>query len=158
MTEGIPVPLAGGKGVALVDAADAELVSRFSWYRHTNRHGGFYARAYNPDSGKLIYMHQLLAGPGTDHANRNGLDNRRENLRPATRSQNGANAGPRGGTSRFKGVSWDRRSGRWVAFIYIDGHSRWLGSFTAEEPAARAYDQAAKEAWGEFSWLNFPGR
>jgi hypothetical protein len=57
-------------------------------------------------------------------------------------------------SSRFKGVHRDRRSVR--ATIWIDGKHRSLGHFRTEEAAARAYDTAAREAWGEDCWLNFP--
>lgn len=156
MAEAIAVPLANGRGVTLVDAQDAAIVAPFSWYRHANGHGGFYARAYVRGSHKArIYMHALLAGPGADHRNGDGLDNQRSNLRPATARQNMANQGPRAGTSRFKGVSWFARNQVWMAYIR-DGRSRYLGSFKVEEDAARAYDAAALEVWGEYARLNFP--
>jgi hypothetical protein len=153
------VELAGGKGYALVDDADIELVAPYSWYRHSNGHGGFYARAYLPGSGRGAphgYMHQLLAGRGADHENGDGLDNRRANLRVATGSQNMANQGSRGGTSQYKGVGWHRGAGKWIARITVNYQGRHLGLFADEEAAARAYDAAAFEAWGEYARLNFP--
>jgi hypothetical protein len=88
---------------------------------------------------------------------RNGLDNRRSNLRPATPSQNSGNARrPSDNTSGFKGVTFYGRTGRWRA--YIGGHlrQRHLGYFRTAEEAARAYDEAAIDTWGEFAHLNFP--
>lgn len=143
-------------GVALVDRADADLVAGFSW----RRIGNGYVQA---SRGNLyLYLHRLVAGAGAgesvDHANGDPLDNRAANLRIATASENGANRGPdrrrAGRTSRFKGVSLDRSRGKWMAWIHVNGKTRSLGRFAEEEDAARAYNAAALEAWGEFARLN----
>jgi hypothetical protein len=109
-----------------------------------------------------VYMHRLVigAGPGdkVDHVNRDGLDNRRINLRLATSSQNSANRiadRRRNGTSSaYKGVSWDKSRQRWTTYITVDGHHRHLGRYATELEAAAAYDAAAEEAWGDFARLN----
>ena len=59
-------------------------------------------------------------------------------------------------TSRFKGVSWDKRRERWLANITLDGKMRRLGSFRDEIAAAQTYDEAARELFGEFARVNFP--
>lgn len=161
MPDGIAVPLANGKGAALIDAADAALISGYSWSRSVNGAGNVYAHAHVPGSGKpgkTISMHQLIGGRGCDHRNGDGLDNRRENLRPATQAQNAANRRPnrRPGGSQFKGVDWHTQHKTWRARIMVNGRSHHLGLFTSQEAAARAYDAAATEAWGEFARLNFP--
>lgn len=153
--------------VALVDVADYELVMQYRWRlversKGTDRRAdGPYARTTLPrsDDGKVthLYMHVLIMGrPYIDHANGNGLDCRRSNLRPATVSQNSANR-PGHSSSGFKGVHWVQRSGRWIARINANGQRRSLGCFDDPADAARAYDAAALEAYGEFAWLNFPG-
>jgi hypothetical protein len=114
----------------------------------------WYARRSEGKWNKL-YMHRELTGWAlVDHKNRDGLDNRRGNLRPASKSQNAANAPRRSdSTNQFKGVrpsSGGRPS--WVARI----QNRHLGTFPTEEAAALAYDAAARETFGEFAWLNFP--
>jgi hypothetical protein len=103
-------------------------------------------------------MHTLLTGwPKTDHRNGNGLDNQMLNLRPATDAENSRNRGPRpGSTSCYKGVNWYKRSGKWQAGVRYGGVTRHLGYFADETEAARAYDSAARVAFGEFAWLNFP--
>lgn len=53
-------------------------------------------------------------------------------------------------------MSWHNREGCWRAQIKVGGRNHWLGSFADEEDAARAYDLAAEEAFGEYAWLNFP--
>jgi hypothetical protein len=159
----VEIPLYGKKAagrVALVDQADANLVLRNRWHvyevRRSGRTHGPYASAFNRGIGGIVSMHKLITGwPLTDHLNHDGLDNRRQNLRPATTSQNRQNQRPPiGGSSRFKGVSWHKRSRKWVA--QMGGEQHYLGSFASEEDAARAYDCAARQAYGEFAYLNFP--
>lgn len=160
----IEVPVGSEGYVALVDAADFWLVKGFNWRLLVGHRGKLYAHA--KIAGKATYMHRVIAGtaPGleTDHVNGNGLDNRRVNLRPATRSQNSANSGkprrPDGAThtSRYKGVSWDKARGKWQAKISRNGRSTNLGRFTSEAEAAQAYDAAALEQWGSFARVNFP--
>jgi hypothetical protein len=92
-------------------------------------------------------------GIEVDHRNHNGLDNRRSNLRLATGHQNQGNRRPQGGSPRFKGVYLSRS--KWVAQIRFGGSKRYLGRFTVEEDAARAYDAAARLIFGEFACTNF---
>lgn len=98
-------------------------------------------------------MHrEIVDAPEVDHRNGDRVDNRRANLRAATHLQNCQNARPKG-QSRFKGVSRYRE--RWHARIKVPGRRIDLGSFHDEESAARAYDVAAREHFGEFARLNF---
>jgi hypothetical protein len=151
------VPLSRGL-VAQVDDKDLPLVEGLKWHAlRSGGHAGYYAGSHGPDG--YVYMHRVILGPGgphVDHINGDGLDNRRSNLRHATPSQNGANSGPRRGTSRFKGVGFDRARGKWKAAIKINRVHNNLGRFDNEEDAARAYDAAAVVAWGEYAYLNFP--
>jgi hypothetical protein len=157
----IAVPIEGGS--VFIDAADLALVDGYRW-RILHGHNG---KRYAYDAHRSVYMHRLIAGTPagfeTDHRNGEGLDNRRANLRVATPGQNRANAGkpkrPDGArhTSRFKGVSWDRARGRWQAKITVDGQCRNLGRYDDEAAAARAYNDAALLAWGEFARLNEVG-
>jgi hypothetical protein len=90
-----------------------------------------------------------------DHRDRDGLNNRWENLRPATRLINCLNVGVRcDSLSGFKGVSASKR--RWKARILIGGQRKCLGSFSTPQDAAKAYDQAAYAAFGDSAFLNFP--
>jgi hypothetical protein len=98
------------------------------------------------------------AGIVPDHINRNGLDNRRSNLRIANKQQNCWNSRDRGGVSRFKGVHWKVAEGKWAAAISHDGIRKHLGYFVSEREAAEAYDDAAITFQGEFAFLNFPER
>lgn len=104
-------------------------------------------------------MHrEIVASEGrfeVDHRDGDGLNNQRHNLRIATSSQNQGNqCKTQGRTSRFKGVSWAKRHGKWVAQIQVKRRSKNLGYFRREEEAAAAYDQAALRFFGEFARLN----
>jgi hypothetical protein len=155
------IPLTQGLA-ALVDDEDyARVVAATSW--HAYRCGKtFYAKrkvrlvADGPRVNQ--HLHTFLTGwPLVDHINRNGLDNRRVNLREATKQQNGANRGLQSNnTSGFKGVTWNKECRSWQAKIAVSGVTRYLGLFSTPEKAARAYDTAAKDSYGEFAWLNFP--
>ncbi len=99
-----------------------------------------------------------IVGP-PDHIDGNGLNNRRSNLRPASNSQQVANQGVRSdNTSGYKGVTWREDRGKWEAKIQSGGKRRCLGLFDDKIEAAKVYDHAALEAFGEFAVLNFPDR
>lgn len=89
-----------------------------------------------------------------DHINGNRSDNRIENLREATATQNARNRKPIGG-SRFLGVSRSANGKRWRAYIHINGKTVALGTFDCEEVAARTYDVAARRHFGQFARPNF---
>jgi AP2 domain/HNH endonuclease len=90
-----------------------------------------------------------------DHINGTRLDNRKVNLRAVNAKQNTQNSKPRKNTSsRFKGVC-SNKQGKWQAQIKINNKSFYLGQYSTEEEAAKAYDKAAQESFGEFAYLNF---
>lgn len=149
----------GTRHTILFDDTDAQVLSPYRWraWRVPKGRDLFYAVADTPrPERRRLLMHSFLLGsPGVDHINHNGLDNRRANLRLATPAQQAANKRPIGGSSAYKGVSADG-TGRWRAQIQVGGKPRYLGLYDDELLAARAYDDAARSAWGEYALLNFP--
>lgn len=102
------------------------------------------------------FVHGVWPERDIDHRNWTPGDDWIDNLRPATRSQNNANAAVhRDNKSGFKGVFFYKRAGKWDAKIKSDGRSIYLGRFDAPDAAARAYDAAAVQHFGEFARLNF---
>jgi len=156
------IKLTRGK-YAKVDQDDFERLNRYKWNVLSSR-GTHYARRTAFKNGKRfdVYMHRVVchAPPGmvVDHINRDALDNRKTNLRPATKKQNTWNRdhGKKTATSTYKGVFWDKQRKKWQARLHHNGRSLYLGLFTDEIQAAKAYDREAKKYRGEYAFLNFP--
>jgi ribosomal protein S14 len=145
------LPLANADQLAEVDDDVFEWASKREWRLHSK---GYVI------SGRH-YLHRIilsLAGRSNqgDHRDGNKLDNRRENLRLATHSQNLWNAGKKShNKSGYKGVYLCRSTGRYRAEIRANNRAIKLGRFNSPEEAARAYDAAARQHHGSFAYLNF---
>jgi len=153
------IPLSNNK-VAIVDDSDYELVNQYKWHYNQN---GYAVRNQRVGVNKYtaVYMHRFICGlvPGdgkiVDHKNGNGLDNRRENLRVCTKTQNQQNQKPRHTrVSKYKGVGFYKRDQKWRARIVVDKTDIELGKFDTEIEAAKAYNEVAKKYHGEFAWIN----
>jgi hypothetical protein len=146
----------------LVNAKDYYWLSDFKWIVYGNRNN-FYAvrnKIVAPNETRPEYMHRLIMNPPpgllVDHRDTDSLDNRRENLRFATPSQNMQNRRKKKNTtSQYRSV-WKVKNGKYESQIYHQGKKIWLGWFDSEVDAARAYDRAALKFRGEFARLNFP--
>lgn len=148
--------------VALVDVEFAGIVGQYTWHAYKGKAtNAWYARTNTEDGGTLL-LHRLvweLCGLGPvneiDHQNRDGLDCRRQNLRPATASQNAHNrARQKNNTTGYKGVT-RHKANRWRARIRVgDGKRLDLGLHPSPEQAARAYNRAALAHFGTFAALN----
>jgi len=115
-----------------------------------------YAKRYyeKSENGKRVrwvkYFHREVTnapdGVVIDHINQDKLDNRRENLRPASKSLNGLNSSFVKGKVPFRGVFFNNQAGKYTARITIDGKTRHLGYFDEPEEAHAAYLTKQKEA------------
>lgn len=154
-------PKYGHKDI-LVDDEDFEYVSKFKWFLRKVGNT-FYAQHNVKVNGSwtAIQMHrELLSAPVgslVDHKNHNTLDNRRENIRICSCSQNNQNKRivPTG-SSRYKGVAWATKEGKWRAMITTQYYTKHLGLFVNEIDAALTYDYHAHQEHGEYALLNFP--
>lgn len=160
MTASVLIPLSRGL-FAIVDEADYEAANSFRWSASPSYRGHYATRnsRAGPNTPRITLLHRFLlqasVGVFVDHINGDGLDNRRSNLRLCTCRQNAYNTGSRvGSSSRFKGVYLKGR--RWKAQIRSETGVICLGTFDAEEDAARAYDDKARVLHGEFARLNLP--
>jgi hypothetical protein len=148
---------------AIVDQKDFYRLNKLEWLVKEDFDSIYAVRFFRRPgkSSKLLSMHRFICNPPAglliDHINCNGLDNRRDNLRPATHSQNNCNRPKRRNTtSRFVGVHFAKKMNKWAAQIKHKGGKQWLGYFDNEIDAAKAFDAAAKKYHGEFARLNFP--
>ncbi len=148
----------------IVDPEDYERLARYKWQAMKSRHT-FYASRYSrrdKDGKRKCYMmhREILKPEGNklcDHINGNGLDNRKTNLRPATRAQNGWNRRKNRvkSRSRYKGLAWDSKDKRWEVRISVNGRRIYVGRFQDQTEAARAYDRAARRYHGRYAQVNF---
>jgi hypothetical protein len=143
------------KASAFIDLQDVEKCKQHKWYLNTHWTSKYVETLINK---KNVTLHRFLLGDPPDgyiydHIDRNSLNNRRSNLRLATRQQNGCNVAPyKNKSSRYKGVS--KQKNRWKACIRNYGELNYLGLFKTEEEAMIAYNNKAKELHGEFAYLN----
>ena len=150
-----------GNGLeTLVDADDYIKYGTMKW--RIDKENELYPRRKFWINGKKrgLLLHRLIMdakkGQQVDHINRNSLDNRKENLRFCTSSQNLQNSRlSKKNTSGYKGVYFFKNQKKWKAKIYFNKKSLFLGHFNNKEDAARAYDKAAKEHFKSFANLNF---
>lgn len=148
-------------GVLIWDLEDFHKFGHIQWgINHGLEPWSYRVRCGNYKSKGLSspYLHRLIMnakkGEIVDHINRNTLDNRKENLRICSNMQNTWNAGSRKGLSKYKGVTYIRRSNKWGASIGCNGKRISLGHFELERDAALAYNAKAVELFGEFACLN----
>lgn len=148
------LPVKGVKKCVKVDADVLAKAVRRSWHMHQGYPAatvGSGKRAYK------LYLHRFVtsakAGTIIDHKNGDHLDNRRANLRLASKGENTINTGKLSTNgSGFKGVS--KRGRKYRAFVHKDGATIYLGSFSSAKAAACAYNAGAKKHFGKFAKLN----
>lgn len=163
----------GEKFTVLYDDEDEELVSKYTWCIEKNGYCRGNLLGSRESSKTKTSFHRLVMNLNDrnltiDHINHNKLDNRKENLRIATMSQNARNRkASSNGNSKYLGVSYKtytrkNKNGTTKTYTSIRAGIRinkvpiCIGYFKTEEEAGRAYDKMAKLHHGEFANLNFP--
>jgi len=150
------IKLGNDTKVALVDDEDYKILNQYKWHNNIG-----YARTDIKDKDKWVskLMHRLLIDVPDkmeiDHIDGNPLNNQKSNLRLVTHQQNQMNSQKRKKTSsKYKGVTFDKWTGRWESYIGYNNKKIHLGRFKSEIDAAKAYNEKAKELYGEFANLN----
>ena len=155
------IQLTQGK-IALVDDEDFDDLNQYKWFAVKSRNT-FYAERHIPfNHSKKIKMHRYIMqtpdGLEVDHKDHNGLNCQKDNMRNCTNRQNQMNRQLyRHSTSGYKGVSWQKTCGKWMAYIWLNNKQKNLGRFVLIEDAAHAYNEAAKEFFRDFACLNTIG-
>jgi hypothetical protein len=156
----VEIRLSNGN-IAIVDEVDADL-KQLRWACHKQ---GYAQRAITVNGkATVIMMHRvilsrmldrpLVKGEVVDHIDRCEWNNTRSNLRVATQSQNISNSKLKSGSkSGYRGVCSRQKRG-WPAIITVKGKAKVLGHFDTPEQAARVYNIAAREYFGEFAFQN----
>lgn len=150
--------------IAIIDDEDYEIVSKYKWFARKRDHLYYAARSeYLNGEQYEVQMHRFIMGlkhkDGTlcDHKNGNGLDNQKENLRLSNYSHNGHNHRMFStNTSGYRGVSWQKHRKKWQVRICVGGQEKYIGIFKEVTDAAKAYDTAAINYFGNIAVTNFP--
>jgi hypothetical protein len=141
------IPLTRGL-FAIVDEDDYERLMKHSWHAAKQPHNFYACRTVKvKGKKKTIWMHREINRTPewmkTDHIDCDGLNNRKENLRSVNHADNMIN-GRRNSPKKpkYRGVSWHKRTNRWIAQITVDYKNQWLGSYLNPEDARDAYQAA----------------
>lgn len=145
--------------VVVIDDDKAPMLSAYTW-EFFDRYRRLSLEAHDPATRRKVQMHRLLvnasAGQIVDHINGNFLDNRLKNSRICDAGQNARNRQANlAKKTPYKGVA-ETRGGKFKAYIYLNRRYNNLGTFSDVACAARAYDDAAREHFGDFCCVNFP--
>ena len=155
------IELSQGK-IALVDDGDYDNLIGYSWFARRPPSSKTYYAYSSVKIGKRVktlLMHRIILdaprGVQVDHRDRNGLNNRRQNIRLCTPSENSCNVGLKeNNTSGYKGVSWHKPTKKWGVKIRVCGKRIHLGHFTNKHRAAKIYNEAALKYHGKFACQN----
>lgn len=143
---------------AIVDDEDYGELSKYKWY-FTKDGRAVRSVKSNHNTWTPMYMHIQIVGKieglVIDHINGNPLDNRRNNLRHVTKTQNAQNSKSHKNTSsKYKGVSWNKEKKRWLSTICISKKRYILGYYKSELDAAYVYNVWAESFFGEYVKIN----
>lgn len=134
------------------DMDDYDKIKDITWYEKIRKDGFKKVAGVDRNTGKQVLMHAILGFEWYDHEDRNELNNRKYNLRPATKQENARNHNKqKNNTSGFIGVCFYKNNNVWRAYITINKKNINLGEFINKEDAIRARLRAEKEYFGEFA-------
>jgi hypothetical protein len=160
MIQNAVVEIAGYE--VIISASDYERVMAYKWRKAGIKRGTYFRRSYyDKEAGKKkeMFLHRFLANCQhgkqiVDHISGNTLDNRQENLRICTITENNRNCHKnKRNTSGYKGVHWNKEKRKWKAAIKVNRKLIFLGLFDDLEEAYEAYVAASKKYHGEFGRL-----
>jgi len=139
--------------VALVDDEDFEYLNQWKWQATIRKKGSYVSKTGG------ARMHNMIMNPPkgleVDHADRDGFNNQKFNLRFASRAENNSNQGIRvDNTSGLKSVTWHKRIKKWQVRLQKEGKRMHLGYYNTKEEAAKVYNEMAKKQHGQFAYLN----
>lgn len=153
------IPLTRGK-TAICDAKDYDLVSGVCWCAMKSDNIYYAVSSKVGKLNRYSMMHRYILGLTDskieiDHIDRDGLNNRRSNLRTCSRTENMRNRGiTKNNTSGYKGVNWNKQNKKWCSRIKVNYKEIYLGNFDSKLEAAAAYNTAARKYFGRFAVLN----
>jgi len=143
----------------IIDDEDYDKVKSYKWYINKDRSSNIFYVVHSSDNKHKYIMHRLIMdcpkGMIVDHINHNTLDNRKENLRICTNSENLRNSRlQKNNTTGYKGVFFNKTWNNYKVTIGTKKNRKYLGSYKNIEDAAKAYNEAAIKYYGEFACLN----
>ena len=134
------------------DMEDYDKIKNITWYEKIRKNGFRLLAGTDRETGKQVLMHTVLGFVWCDHADRNELNNRKYNLRQATKQENARNHNKQSNNSSgFIGVCFSKTNNKWMAYIMINKKNIYLGYFSNKEDAIRARLRAEKQYFGEFA-------
>ena len=135
------------------DLDDYEKIKDYCWSENSNKKSGYhFVEAWDNITQKVVRMHWVIIGKNYDHIDRNPFNNKKSNLRLATRQENNRNCSiSTNNTSGITGITWYSRKNKWIAYIGVDYKRIHLGYFENKEDAIKARLKAEKEHFREFA-------
>ena len=135
------------------DLEDYDKIKDYCWSENQNKKSGYtFVEAWDKDIQNVVRMHWIIIGKNCDHIDRDPMNNRKSNLRVATRQENNRNCSiSKNNTSGIIGVAWVAKKHRWIAYVGMDYKRITLGSFENKEDAIRARLEGERKYFGEFA-------
>jgi hypothetical protein len=137
-----------------IDDIDFPTIQKYKWY--VNIHGYIIGKKNNRNFQLHRFIMKAPDGVLVDHISGDKQDNRRDNLRFCTKTENAQNSKKqRGNRTGYKGIWYHKHRSKYYASIRVNGKQKHLGVFNTDIEAAHAYDKAALFYFGEFARVNF---